>query len=57
VAGGDLMYHADIVASNTFEVFNIYIFIGLIYLILTIPLSIGVNQLHYKLSRRYGGEV
>ncbi len=54
IAGGDLMYHADIVASNTFEVFNIYIFIAVLYLALTIPLSMGVDQLQKKMSKQYG---
>lgn len=49
IAGMDLMYHADIVASNTFHTFETYILVAGFYLLLTIPLSILVNWLERRL--------
>lgn len=48
VAGFDLMYQGDIVASNTFETIPTYIIIGIFYLILTIPLSYYMQHLENK---------
>ncbi|TYS24374.1 amino acid ABC transporter permease [Bacillus subtilis] len=53
VAGLDLMYQADLVSSRTLVVFDVYIFVALFYLVLTIPLSIGVNYLEKRLERSY----
>ncbi|MFL6976391.1 amino acid ABC transporter permease [Bacillus inaquosorum] len=53
VAGLDLMYQADLVSSSTLVVFDVYIFVALFYLVLTIPLSIGVNYLEKRLERNY----
>ncbi|MDL5021990.1 amino acid ABC transporter permease [Bacillus velezensis] len=53
VAGLDLMYQADLVSSNTLVVFDVYIFVALFYLILTIPLSIGVHYLERRLGKSY----
>lgn len=49
IAGGDLMYHADIVSSETYVVFDVYIFVAIFYLILTIPLSVFVNFLEKRM--------
>lgn len=51
VAGGDLMYQGDLIAVKTFSTFDTYIFVGLFYLILTIPLSFGVVFLEKRLAR------
>jgi aspartate/glutamate/glutamine transport system permease protein len=51
IAGLDLMYQADIVSSNTFVVFEVYIFVALFYLILTVPLSLGVGYLEKRLAK------
>lgn len=51
VAGLDLMYHADLVSSKTFVVFDVYIFVALFYLILTVPLSLGVGYLERRLAK------
>lgn len=51
VAGGDLMYQGDLIAAKTFSTFDTYIFVGLFYLILTIPLSFGVVFLEKRLAR------
>ncbi|MCY8718086.1 amino acid ABC transporter permease [Bacillus sp. S10C12M] len=53
VAGLDLMYQADLVSSSTLVVFDVYIYVALFYLVLTIPLSIGVNYLEKRLERSY----
>lgn len=39
VSGFDLMYQGDLIASETFNTFDSYIIVGLLYLILTLPLS------------------
>ena len=53
IAGLDLMYFGDIVSSRTFVTFDVYIFVGLFYLVLTIPLSLGVWYLEKRLARSY----
>ncbi|MGB8957240.1 MAG: amino acid ABC transporter permease [Tumebacillaceae bacterium] len=53
VAGLDLMYQADLVNSNTFDVFSTYIFVGAFYLLLTIPLSLFVRYLERRMNRAY----
>ncbi|WP_045510342.1 amino acid ABC transporter permease [Bacillus amyloliquefaciens] len=53
VAGLDLMYQADLVSSSTLVVFDVYIFVALFYLILIIPLSIGVHYLERRLGKSY----
>jgi putative glutamine transport system permease protein len=50
IAGGDLMYAAD-VAAVEYDIIPIYIFVGILYLLLTIPLSIGVNYLERRLAK------
>ncbi|AZV90020.1 glutamine ABC transporter permease [Bacillus amyloliquefaciens] len=51
VAGLDLMYQADLVSSSTLVVFDV--FVALFYLMLTIPLSIGVHYLERRLGKSY----
>lgn len=51
VAGLDLMYYADIVATRSFVTFEVYIFAAMFYLALTIPLSMGVQYLERRLAR------
>jgi len=52
VAGFDLMYQGDIIASETFNVFDTYILIALIYLLLTMPLSYLMRYLekHWSIN-------
>src|SRR5699024_9876236 len=45
VAGLDLMYQGDLVASTTFITFDTYIIVGIFYLILTLPLSYLMSHL------------
>jgi putative glutamine transport system permease protein len=51
VAGFDLMYYADIISSDTFVTFSPYLFVGMFYLVLTVPISIGLNLLERRLSQ------
>lgn len=53
VAGLDLMYQADLISSSTFRVFDVYIFVAMFYLVLTIPLSFGVGYLERRLARTH----
>ena len=50
VAGLDLMYQGDLIASTTFNTFDTYIIVGLFYLVLTLPLSYLMNYLDKHLS-------
>lgn len=51
VAGFDLMYYGDIVATETFDTINTYIFVAAFYLLLTLPLSYGTRILERRLAR------
>lgn len=51
VAGLDLMYQADLISTRSFVTFDVYIFVAVFYLILTIPLSLGVGYFEKRLSR------
>jgi putative glutamine transport system permease protein len=53
VSGLDLMYYGDIIASETFVTFSVYIFVGLFYLVLTVPLSFAIRYLEGRLARIY----
>jgi putative glutamine transport system permease protein len=50
-AGFDLMYYGDLVASKTYATFDTYIFVALLYLVLTLPLSYMALRLERKLAR------
>ncbi|EPH95420.1 MULTISPECIES: amino acid ABC transporter permease [unclassified Enterococcus] len=52
VAGLDLMYQGDLIASETFNTFDTYIVVGLFYLILTLPLSYLMVYLEKKWAVR-----
>jgi putative glutamine transport system permease protein len=49
-AGLDIMYVADSLQGSSGEVFGVYTFAALFYLIITIPLTILVNYLEKKLA-------
>lgn len=51
IAGLDLMYYGDLISSKTFVTFDVYIFVALFYLVLTIPLSLGVGYLERRLLK------
>ena len=44
------MYQADLISAKTYVVFDVYIFVALFYLVLTIPLSVGVGYLEKRLA-------
>ncbi|MDT2863933.1 amino acid ABC transporter permease [Vagococcus carniphilus] len=50
VTGADLMYQGDLIASTTFNTIGTYTLIGLIYLVLTLPLSYLMKYLESRLS-------
>ncbi|CAG7652541.1 putative glutamine ABC transporter permease protein GlnM [Paenibacillus solanacearum] len=50
VAGLDLMYYADIISTQTFVTFSVYIFVAMFYLVLTLPLSFGVRYLEKRMA-------
>ncbi len=50
VAGLDLMYFGDLIASETFNTFDSYILVALFYLVLTIPLTALMQYLERRLS-------
>ncbi|EJW19739.1 amino acid ABC transporter permease [Paenibacillus alvei] len=48
LSASDLMYQADLINSDTFDTFSTYMFAGLFYLLLTVPLSFGIRYLEHK---------
>lgn len=50
IAGTELMYQADLISAKTYVVFDVYIFVALFYLVITIPLSLGVSYLEKRLA-------
>lgn len=48
VAGFDLMYQGKIIANATFNTFDAYLAVGVLYLILTMPLSYFMRYLEKK---------
>ncbi|CAM3079738.1 putative glutamine transport system permease protein [Lactobacillus bombicola] len=50
VAGFDLMYQANTIASTTFDTINSYLVVGILYLIITLPLSYYMQHLEKKLA-------
>lgn len=51
VAAGELMYQGDLISARTYVTFDVYIFVGIFYLILTLPLSYGVLRLEKSLAK------
>lgn len=50
VAGFDLMYQGNVIASQTFDTVNTYLIVGLFYLIITLPISYYMQYLERKLA-------
>ena len=50
VAVLDLMYEGDLIASETFNTFETYILIGLLYLIITLPLTYLMAYIERRLA-------
>lgn len=51
VTGADLMYQGDLIASSTFNTIGTYTLIGLIYLMMTMPLSYLMKYLEVRLAK------
>lgn len=51
IAGLDLMYFGDSVASDTYATFDTYLFVAAFYLVLTLPLSFAANRLERRLAK------
>ncbi|KRL10779.1 amino acid ABC transporter permease [Schleiferilactobacillus perolens] len=50
VAGFDLMYQGNLIASNTFETTTTYAIVGVLYLIITMPMSYAMTYLDHRWS-------
>lgn len=50
VAGMDLMYYGDLIASETFNTFDTYILVALFYLIITVPLTYLMQYVERRLA-------
>lgn len=50
VAGMDLMYYGDLVASETFNTFDTYIAVALFYLVITVPLTYLMQYVERRLA-------
>lgn len=48
IAGMDLMYRADLIASETFRIFETYILVAMFYFLLIFPLTILANWLERR---------
>ena len=48
--GADLMYQGDLIASSTFNTIGTYTLIGMIYLVMTLPLSYLMKYLEIRLA-------
>ena len=53
IAVADLMYTANLVSAETFIIFEVYIFTGIMYLTLTIPLSALVEYMERRVAQGY----
>ena len=50
VAGLDLMYYGDLIASETFNTFETYILVALFYLVITLPLTYFMQYAEHRLA-------
>ena len=50
VAGFDLMYQGNMIASVTFDTVNTYFVVGIFYLVITLPISYYMQYLERKLA-------
>ncbi|MDN6626443.1 MAG: amino acid ABC transporter permease [Pisciglobus halotolerans] len=50
VAGLDLMYYGDLIASETFNTFETYILVALFYLVITLPLTYFMQYAERRLT-------
>ncbi|CZQ90394.1 amino acid abc transporter permease protein 3-tm domain [Trichococcus palustris] len=52
VAGLDLMYYGDLIASETFNTFDTYILVALFYLLLTVPLTYLMSHVEKRFASK-----
>jgi len=50
VAGLDLMYYGDYIAMETFNTFDTYILVGILYLVITLPLTYLTQKVEANLG-------
>ncbi len=53
VAGLDLMYYGDLVASETFITLSTYTLVGIFYLLITVPLTLIIQRVEQYLNNLY----
>ncbi len=51
IAVADLLYNANLVNSRTFATYEVFAFVGLCYLAITLPMSAVLNQIERRLTR------
>ncbi len=49
IAVGDLLYQGEVVNAQTFATYQVFTTVALLYLVITIPMSFGVNYLERRL--------
>jgi putative glutamine transport system permease protein len=51
IAVADLLYNANLVNSRTFATYEVFAFVGLCYLAITLPMSAALNRIERRLTR------
>jgi putative glutamine transport system permease protein len=51
IAVADLLYNANLVNSRTFATYEVFAFVGLCYLAITLPMSAVLSQIERRLTR------
>jgi putative glutamine transport system permease protein len=49
IAVADLLYQGEVLNAATFKTYEVFAAVAVLYLVLTVPLSIGVNFLERRL--------
>jgi putative glutamine transport system permease protein len=51
IAVADLLYNANLVNSRSFATYEVFAFVGLCYLAITLPMSAALNRIERRLTR------
>ncbi|HVG97616.1 MAG TPA: amino acid ABC transporter permease [Chloroflexota bacterium] len=51
IAVADLLYNANLINSRTFATYEVFAFVGLCYLAITLPMSAALGQIERRLTR------
>jgi putative glutamine transport system permease protein len=51
IAVADLLYNANLINSRTFATYEVFAFVGLCYLAITLPMSAALSQIERRLTR------